>query len=138
MQPEDRLDALLSSRRVETVAAAQQWPADDPLAPLLSAADQLTALATAEPELGFASALEAQLLRIAAQHAQPAPAATSANGHVPLGAPVTVLAPRASSGEAGSRARMRGRIWAGRTSGHRPWLLASSGQEIRKRCGVAA
>lgn len=61
MQPEDRLDALLSSDLVRT-SRPGALPGDDALEPLLVAAAALQPLREAHPSAAFADALEARLL----------------------------------------------------------------------------
>ncbi len=62
MQPEDRLDALLTSRRARGDSALAGGRGGD-LSPLLDAADRLAPLASARPGTDFAQALESRLLK---------------------------------------------------------------------------
>ncbi len=62
MLPEDRFDALLSSRRTLPQPYASLNDDDATFAPLLAAASQLAVLADARPSASFAQALEARFL----------------------------------------------------------------------------
>src|SRR5579859_963891 len=64
MQPEDRLDALLSARLSAggAVAAADSPVHDDEMARLLAVIDALEPLRVAQPDASFAHALEDRLL----------------------------------------------------------------------------
>jgi hypothetical protein len=74
MQPEDRLDALLSSRGMNSHLHADQPAANslnghdahDGLQPLLDAAGRLTALANVEPSSDFSARLESEIFAQAA------------------------------------------------------------------------
>lgn len=64
MQPEDRLDALLSTPRQPLPGSPDHDPA---LAPLLDAARQVRALRAAQPDAHYAEALRARMLTRAAE-----------------------------------------------------------------------
>jgi len=71
MQPEDRLEALLSARLIAGgrtgPASLAPEPGDEQLAGLLAIVDALEPLRTVEPDPAFVSALEARLLARAAE-----------------------------------------------------------------------
>jgi hypothetical protein len=77
MEPEYRLDALLSEQWNGSRRAAPGAPSDDELAPLVVAVDRLTALRRANPAPAFARTLETQL-RSRADHLRAVAAAGAA------------------------------------------------------------